>query len=345
MKKKFKATTAGSLPKYDWLAETQTLWPQWKVSGDELWDKQKKSAKLWIEEQENAGLEIVSEGEQFRIHFVHGFLEKISGIDWDKKTQMGIRNDRYTVEVPTVTDAVQRQGSVHLKEASFLRENSESITKFTLPGPLTISDTIANDYYTSSQDMAMHFAELLNDEAKELANAGIDIIQFDEPAFNSFTTESIDWGMEALGIAAAKLDCKTAVHICYGYGIEENLNWKKTLGDQWKEYESLFPEINKSNIDQISLEFAGSNVPPELMRLLPDKEIMVGVIGVVNDHIETPDEVKDNILEALKHMDSERLIACSNCGMAPISVDVAKRKIRALGLGAELAYQQINNNL
>ena len=345
MEKKFKATTAGSLPKYDWLAETETLWPEWKASGDELWEKQKKSAKLWIEEQENAGLEIVSEGEQFRIHFVHGFLEKIIGIDWDKKTQMGIRNDRYTVEVPTVTHEVQRQGSVHLKEASFLRENTESTTKFTLPGPLTISDTIANDYYNSSQDMAMHFAQLLNDEARELAKAGIDIIQFDEPAFNSFTTESIDWGMEALEIAAANLDCKTAVHICYGYGIEENLNWKKTLGEQWKEYESLFPEINKSSIDQISLEFAGSNVPPELMRLLPDKEIMVGVIGVVNDHIETADEVKDNIIEALKHMDSERLIACSNCGMAPISVDVAKRKIRALGLGAELAYKQINNNL
>ena len=117
------------------------------------------------------------------------------------------------------------------------------------------------------------------------------------------------------------------------------------MGEQWKEYESLFPEINKSSIDQISLEFAGSNVPPELMRLLPDKEIMVGVIGVVNDHIETADEVKDNIIEALKHMDSERLIACSNCGMAPISVNVARSKIRALGLGAELAYKQIKNNL
>ena len=337
MAKKLKATTAGSLPKYEWLAETETLWPKWKVSENELWEKQKESAMLWIEEQEKSGLEIISEGEQFRIHFVHGFLERIKGIDWNKKTKMGIRNDRYTVEVPTVVDVVRREESIHSKEAQILREHTKQLTKFTLPGPMTIADTIANDFYSSKQDMAMHFAQLLNTEANELSQAGIDIIQFDEPAFNSFTNESVEWGIEALEIAIKNLDCKTAVHICYGYGIDENLRWKDSLGNQWNEYKTLFPALNNSNIDQVSVEFAGSKVPAELMRLLPNKEIMVGVITVVADHIETPEEVKLNIVEALKHVSKDQFIACSNCGMAPLPMETAKLKIKALGEGTKMA--------
>ncbi len=342
MAKIFKATTAGSLPKPNWLAETEKLWPAWKDSGETLTEKKKKSAAMWIDVQEQSGLEIISEGEQFRIHFVHGFLETIEGINWDKKTQMGIRNDRYVVEVPTVTEPLIKSGSIHVEEAKFLRSKSKKLTKFTLPGPMTISDTIANEFYTDKKTMAMEFAKLLNDEAKTLCDAGIDVIQFDEPAFNSFLEESIEWGMDALEVAIKGLDCKTAIHICYGYGIEENLNWKKTLGDQWRQYENLFPAINQSNINQVSLEFAGSRVPPQLMRLLPDKEIMVGVVSVVGDHIETSEEVEKNIMAALAHVEVERLIPSTNCGMAPISVDVAKQKLKALGEGTERAEKRIS---
>ena len=342
MAKIFKATTAGSLPKPNWLAETEKLWPAWKDSGETLTEKKKKSAAMWIDVQEQSGLEIISEGEQFRIHFVHGFLETIEGINWDKKTQMGIRNDRYVVEVPTVTEPLIKSGSIHVEEAKFLRSKSKKLTKFTLPGPMTISDTIANEFYADKKTMAMEFAKLLNDEAKTLCDAGIDVIQFDEPAFNSFLEESIEWGMDALEVAIKGLDCKTAIHICYGYGIEENLNWKKTLGDQWRQYENLFPAINQSNINQVSLEFAGSRVPPQLMRLLPDKEIMVGVVSVVGDHIETSEEVEKNIMAALAHVEVERLIPSTNCGMAPISVDVAKQKLKALGEGTERAEKRIS---
>ena len=342
MAKIFKATTAGSLPKPSWLAETEKLWPAWKDSGDSLIEKKKESTAMWINEQEESGIEIISEGEQFRMHFVHGFLETIEGINWEKKTEMGIRNDRYVVEVPTVTDPLRKAGSVHIEEAKFLRSNTEKLTKFTLPGPMTIADTIANDYYANKEEMAMEFAKLLNDEAKSLCEVGIDIIQFDEPAFNSFLKESTEWGMDAMEMAIEGLDCKTAVHICYGYGIEENLNWKKTLGDQWRQYEELFPAINQSNIDQVSLEFAGSKVPAELMRLLPDKEIMVGVISVVKDHIETAEEVEMNIIAALDHVEKERLIPCTNCGMAPISVEIAKQKLKALGEGAMRAEKRIS---
>jgi len=337
MTKKLLATTAGSLPKPQWLAETEKLWPKWNLHENALLEGQKKAAKLWIKKQEQAGLDIISDGEQFRIHFVHGFLQDIHGIDWDKKTSMGIRNNRYTVEVPTVVEPVQRKGSIHAREAEFLRNNTKKKIKFTLPGPMTICDTIANDCYQTRSQMAFEFASILNKEAKDLEKIGVDVIQFDEPAFNSFTQETLDWGIDALEKAAKGLECKTAVHICYGYGIQENINWKKTLGENWNQYQKIFPVLNKSNLNQISLEFAGSKVPPSLMRLLPDKELMVGVITVVANKLETPEEVKNNILSSLKYVDYERLIPCSNCGMAPLPEKIAFDKIKALGKGTALA--------
>ena len=340
MTKKLLATTAGSLPKPKWLAEPEKLWPKWTLHEDALWEGQKKAAKTWIKRQEQAGLDIISDGEQFRIHFVHGFLQNILGINWDKKTPMGIRNNRYTVEVPTVVEPIQRQSSIHAREAEFLRNNTKKKIKFTLPGPMTICDTIANDSYQTRAQMAFEFASILNKEAKDLEKIGVDIIQFDEPAFNSFTEETLDWGIDALETAARDLECKTAVHICYGYGIQENINWKKTLGENWNQYEKIFPILNQSSLNQVSLEFAGSKVPPSLMRLLPDKELMVGVITVVANKLETPEEVKKNILSSLKYVDYERLIPCTNCGMAPLSEKTALEKIKALGKGTALASKQ-----
>ena len=337
MTKKLLATTAGSLPKPQWLAEPEKLWPKWNLDEDVLWEGQKKAAKTWIKKQEQAGLDIISDGEQFRIHFVHGFLQNILGINWDKKTPMGIRNNRYTVEVPTVVEPIQRSGSIHAREAEFLRKNTKKKIKFTLPGPMTICDTIANDCYQTRSHMALEFASILNKEAKDLEKIGIDVIQFDEPAFNSFTKETLDWGIDVLETAVEGLECTTAVHICYGYGIQENIDWKKTLGEHWNQYQKIFPMLNKSSLNQVSLEFAGSKVPPTLMRLLPDKELMVGVITVVANKQETPEEVKNNILSSLKYVDYERLIPCSNCGMAPLPEKVALDKIKALGKGTVLA--------
>jgi 5-methyltetrahydropteroyltriglutamate--homocysteine methyltransferase len=185
--------------------------------------------------------------------------------------------------------------------------------------------------------MAYAFASILNEEAKELEKIGVDVIQFDEPAFNSFTKETLEWGIDALEKAVEGLACTTAVHICYGYGIRENINWKKSLGENWNQYQNIFPALNKSSLNQVSLEFAGSKVPPELMRLLPDKELMVGVITVVANKLETPEEVKKNILLSLKYVDYERLIPCSNCGMAPLPEKIVLDKIKALGKGTALA--------
>ena len=336
---KFRPTIAGSLPKPGWLAETEKLWPKWKLEGDALDRAKRDAALIWIKEQEDAGIEIVSDGEQFRTHFVHGFLETVEGIDWNLKTRMGIRNNRYVVDVPTVTGRPKRSRPVHKDEAAFCRSHTKKGLKFTLPGPMTICDTLADDYFGRRPDMAMAFAEILNEEALELEAEGVDTIQFDEPAFNVFTDDVKEWGIDALERAARGLKCTTAVHICYGYGIEANLKWKETLGAEWRQYEEIFPAINASSIKQVSLECANSRVPISLIALLADKDLLVGVIDVASNRIETPEQIAGTIGEALKHADAARIFPCTNCGMAPLSRDVAAAKLKALGAGAALARQ------
>jgi len=333
----FKTTTVGSLPKPGWLAEPEKLWPSWHLDGQALQDGKERAALEWLREQEAAGIDIVGDGEQFRIHFVHGFLDQLEGIDWNRKTRMGIRNNRYEADVPTVTGPLARPKAIHAADAAFMRAQTTRRLKVTLPGPMTICDTLADGYYGRREDMAMRFAELLNAEAKELVAAGADVIQFDEPAFNVFIDEVRDWGLPALERALQGLTVPTAVHICYGYGIEANIRWKESLGDQWRQYEQIFPWINASSIQQVSLEYAGSRVPHEVLRLLPDKELLVGVIEVLPGKLESAEEVAHNILEATQHVEKSRLLPCTNCGMAPLSAELARGKLRALGAGAALA--------
>jgi 5-methyltetrahydropteroyltriglutamate--homocysteine methyltransferase len=329
-------TLAGSLPKPGWLAEPEKLWAPWRFEGEDLNRAQERAAAEWIKHQEDAGIDIVTNGEVFRTHFVHGFLEHIDGIDWNKKTAMGIRDNRYTVQVPTVTGPVSRSKSVHLDEVRFTRAQTDRKLKFTLPGPMTICDTIADDHYGRRADMAMAFADILNAEARELEAAGVDVIQFDEPAFNVFMEDVKDWGIAALHLAREGLTCRTAVHICYGYGIDENLRWKDTLGSEWRQYEEIFPALNASRIDQISLECADSRVPLSLMGLLRDKDLLVGSVAVTAQKVETPEEVAATIRSAMPYVDAERLYPCSNCGMVPIPYDIALGKIKSLVAGAAL---------
>lgn len=339
--KLFQTTVAGSLPKPAWLAEPEKLWAPWRLEGEALDAAKRDAALVWLKEQEAAGIDVVSNGEQFRVHFVHGFLEHVDGIDWQKKTKMGIRDNRYVVDVPTVTGPVSRPRSVHGEEVRFTRAHTDRKLKFTLPGPMTICDTIADAHYGSRPDMAMAFAEILNEEAGELADLGVDLIQFDEPAFNVFMDDVKAWGIDALHRAVEGLACKTAVHICYGYGIEENLQWKETLGSEWRQYEEIFPAINDSRIDQVSLECAGSHVPMSLIGLLKDKEIMVGVIDVATLDVETPEAVAGTIRKAMTYADAERIFPCTNCGMAPLSKALATLKLQALGAGADLMRKEL----
>ena len=333
----FAATIAGSLPKPAWLSETHKLWPRWKAEGSELAQAKADATLLWIKAQEDAGLDVIGDGEQSRQHFVHGFLEQVEGIDFEHKVLMGIRDNRYEAMVPQVVAPLRLKGRVHATEARLLRAHTDRRTKFTLPGPMTIVDTVADRQYGDRTTLAMAFADLLNQEALALQADGIDIVQFDEPAFNVYMQDAVDWGVVALERAAQGLTCTTAVHICYGYGIQANVDWKATLGQEWRQYEEIFPALARSSIDQVSLECFGSHVPPHLMALLEGKDVMVGVIDVASDTVETPEQVADTIGLALEHVPRERLLPCTNCGLAPMDRKIALAKLRALAEGTALA--------
>jgi 5-methyltetrahydropteroyltriglutamate--homocysteine methyltransferase len=337
----FETSTAGSLPKPAWLATPKMLWAPWAASGDALVRAKRDATVLTLKEQEDIGLDIVSDGEQSRQHFVHGFLEGVDGIDFGKRIKMGIRNNRYEAEVPSVTGALKRRGSVHKTEAVLARAHTKHKLKFTLPGPMTICDTVADAHYGSRAAMAMRFAEILNEEARELEAAGCDVIQFDEPAFNVYMSEVVEWGVAALNRAVEGLRCKTAVHICYGYGIKANIDWKAGLGGEWRQYEEIFPALAQSRIGQVSLECIHSRVPANLMALLKGKDVLVGAIDVASEQVETPEEVAAVLKSALRYVPAEKLLPCTNCGMAPLDRKLARDKMRALVKGAALLRAEL----
>jgi len=332
-------TIAGSLPKPAWLAQPNQLWAPWLPKGDALVEAKRDAIRLAVHDQERAGIDIITDGEQSRRHFVTGYLEHLRGVDLTHLVTMRIRQ-RYDAQVPQVTGPVSRPRPVHTEDVRLLRAETDQPVKYTLPGPMTIVDTLHDRYYKDRTRLAMQFAKILNREARELAALGVDVVQFDEPAFNVYMDEVRAWGMEALERAAEGLPCKRAVHICYGYGIKANIDWKETLGSEWRQYEETFPLIARSSIDQVSLECRNSHVPIELIRLLNGKDVLVGAIDVASDEVETPEEVAETIRAALKFVAPEKLYPCTNCGMAPMRRDIAAAKLDALGRGAALARKR-----
>jgi len=333
----FPTTIAGSLPKPDWLAEPNKLWAPWRRSGAELDTAKDDATLLALKLQEDAGIDIVGDGEQARQHFVHGFLEAIDGIDFNRRVEMGIRNDRYKAMCPTVVGELRLRSRVHAREARLARAHTTHPLKFTLPGPMTIVDTIADAHYGDRVKMAFAFAALLNEEARGLAADGVDVIQFDEPAFNVYMDAAAGWGIEALHRAIDGVACTSAVHICYGYGIPANIEWKATLGDEWRQYEKFFPALAKSRIDQVAVECINSHVPMSVLKLLDGKDVLVGAIDVASDKIESPEQVANVIGEAARFVARDKIIACTNCGMAPMRREIAAKKLEALARGAALA--------
>ncbi|EWH09579.1 5-methyltetrahydropteroyltriglutamate--homocysteine methyltransferase [Catenovulum agarivorans DS-2] len=335
--------TAGSLPKPSWLAEPEKLWSEWKLSNQELQAGKQDALRVSLHEQQQAGIDIVSDGEQTRQHFVTTFIEHLTGVDFSQRQTVKIR-DRYQASVPSVVGAVSRDRAVFVNDAKFLRQQTKQPIKWALPGPMTMVDTLYDKHYQSREKLAWEFAKILNQEAKELVEAGVDIIQFDEPAFNVFFNEVNDWGIACLEKAIEGLNCQTAVHICYGYGIKANTDWKKTLGSEWRQYEEIFPKLQKSNIDIVSLECQNSHVPMELIELIRGKKVMVGAIDVASKQIETPEQVANTLRQALEFVDADKLYPCTNCGMAPLSREIARGKLNALSQGAEIVRNELTGN-
>jgi 5-methyltetrahydropteroyltriglutamate--homocysteine methyltransferase len=337
----FPTTIAGSLPKPAWLAAPNKLWAPWRLQGDELAEAKDDATLLALKLQEDAGIDIVCDGEQARQHFVHGFLEAIDGIDFERRVEMGIRDNRYKAMCPTVVGELRLRTRVHAREARLARAHTTRKLKFTLPGPMTIVDTIADAHYADRVKMAMAFAAVLNEEARGLAADGVDVIQFDEPAFNVYMEDAAGWGIEALHRAIEGVRATSAVHICYGYGIPANIAWKATLGAEWRQYEKFFPALAKSRIDQVSLECINAHVPMSVLKLLDGKDVLIGAIDVATDTIETPEDVAAVIAQATEHVPKEKIIPCTNCGMAPMHRDVAVKKLEALAQGAALARERL----
>lgn len=340
MKTLLPTSTAGSLPKPSWIAQPEVLWSPWKLQDEELVDGKRDALRLCLDDQVRAGIDIVSDGEQTRQHFVTTFIEHLSGVDFEKREVVRIRN-RYDASVPTVVGEVSRQKPVFVEDAKILRKLTDRPIKWALPGPMTMIDTLYDNHYKSREKLAWEFARILNQEAKELEAAGVDIIQFDEPAFNVFFDEVNDWGIAALERAIEGLKCETAVHICYGYGIKANTDWKKTLGTEWRQYEEVFPKLQRSAIDIISLECQNSRVPMDLIELIRGKKVMVGAIDVATHEIETPEAVANTLRKALQFVDAENLYPSTNCGMIPLPRQVANGKLHALSAGAEIVRREI----
>ena len=339
----FPTTIAGSLPKPSWLAEPDKLWPPWRLAGAELAAGKRDATLLALKLQEDAGIDIVTDGEQSRQHFVHGFLEFVDGIDFAHKVEMGIRNDRYKAMVPTVTGPLQLKGRVHAAKRSSRARTPTRKLKITLPGPMTIVDTIADHHYGDRVKMAIAFADLLNAEARALQADGVDVIQFDEPAFNVYMDEVPTWGIEALHRAIDGLTCTTAVHICYGYGIKANIDWKDTLGGEWRQYEEIFPALAASRIDQVSLECIHSKVPLDAVdaaegQRRADRRRSTSRPTTSRRRRTSPPRSRARC----KHVPKERIVACTNCGMAPMRRDIAAAKLdrtrQGCGAGAPTSW-------
>jgi 5-methyltetrahydropteroyltriglutamate--homocysteine methyltransferase len=337
------ASVVGSLPKPSWLAEPNVLRAPWRLSGEDLRAAQDDAVRLAILEQEEAGLAIVTDGEVRRRHYIWGFLDGLTGVDTERLAVARSRGGRYseTTEVARIVGDVERRQPVFLEACRFARSITTRKLKVTLPGPMTIADSVSDEHYhTDRRSLAMRFAAILNAEARALADAGADIVQFDEPCFNIYLDEVGTWGIEALEQAMDAVAAKRAVHICYGYGTPTVLAWK-TRNTDWGHYEVTLPLLARSGVDQVSIECAASGVNVSVLRELGDKDVLLGAINVGTEDVETPEVVAGRIRSALAHVPADRIYPCTDCGLVPRSREASRGKMRALAAGAAIVRAEL----
>ena len=336
-------SVVGSLPKPSWLAEPNVLRAPWRLSGDGLRAAQDDAVRLAILDQEEAGLAVVTDGEVRRRHYIWGFLDGLTGVDTEQLALQRSRGGRYSeaTEVARVIGPVERTRPVFLEACRFARSVTERRLKVTLPGPMTIVDSVADEHYgTDRKSLAMRFARILNAEARELAAAGADVVQFDEPCFNIYLDEVEAWGIEALEQCMDGVVAQKAVHICYGYGTPAVLAWK-TKNTDWGHYGVTLPLLARSSVDQVSVECAASGVDVSVLRELAGKQVLLGAINVGTESVEPPDVVADRIRRALVHVPAENVLPCTDCGLVPRSREASRGKMRALAAGAAIVRAEL----
>ena len=340
---KLATTIVGSLPKPAWLAEPGALRAAWRLDAAALREAQDDAVRLALVEQEAAGIDVVCDGEMRRRHYIWGFLEGLAGTDTVNLGSKPARGGRYAAATPVarVVGELARPAPVLLEALRFARARTVRPLKVTLPGPMTIVDSVLDEHYRADErSLALRFAELLNAEARELAAAGADVVQFDEPCFNVYLDKVRDWGIAALERAMAGVAAKKAVHICYGYGTPAVLAWKRQNRD-WGQYGETLPLLADSSVDQVSVECAASGVDPSVLAVLRGKDVLLGVIDVGSEEVETPARVAERIRAALAHVAPERLLPCTDCGMVPRSRAAAAGKMRALAAGAAIVRAEV----
>ena len=338
----FETSIVGSLPKPAWLAEPGVLRAPWRLSGSELQKAQDEAVRLAILAQEEAGLDIVTDGELRRRHYIWGLLEGLTGIDTERLGRKRSRGGRYaeTTEVARIVGPVTRARPVFAEACRAARTLTRRRLKVTLPGPMTIADSVVDEHYGEDhQALAMRFAALLNQEARDLVNEGADVVQFDEPCFNIYLDEVQAWGISALEACLDGVAARTAVHVCYGYGTPAVLAWK-TRNTDWGHYGVTLPLLARSRVDQVSVECAASGVDLSVLRELAGKDVLVGVVNVGTEQVETAEVVASRIRAALGYVDPAHLLPCTDCGLVPRSDRAARGKMQALAAGAAIVRQE-----
>lgn len=331
----------GSYPQPDWLIDREKLRGRFppRVRAQELWridpkyleEAQDDATLLAIRDQESAGMDIVTDGEMRRESYSNRFATALEGVDIDNP---GTALDRsgHPNPVPRVVGKIRRKYPVEVRDTEFLKRNTDRKIKMTVPGPYTMSQQAQNDFYDHAGDMAMDYAQAVNDEIRDLFAAGADIVQIDEPYMQARPEAAREYGLAALNAALDGIDGPTAVHICFGYAA---------IIHERPEGYSFLPEFAQCSCNQVSIETAQSNLDTTVLETLPDKTIVLGVIDLEDMAVESPQTVADRIRRGLEHCEAARIVVAPDCGMKYLPRDVAYAKLKSMADGAAIVRAEL----
>jgi 5-methyltetrahydropteroyltriglutamate--homocysteine methyltransferase len=339
----FPCTLVGSYPQPDWLIDRKALagrFPPrtrarelWRVAEPYLEDALKDATRLAVNDEISAGIDIVTDGEIRRESYSNFFATALQGVDFENPGEALDRSGE-PVKVPRVVGPIRRTRPVCVDDVRFLRSLTDKPIKYTVPGPFTMSQQAKNEYYASDAECALAYAAALNEEIKDLFAAGADVIQLDEPYMQARAAKAEQYGVEALNRAVAGVQGKTAVHICFGYAA--------LIHARPPAY-SFLPQLARASVNQISIETAQSNLDCSILRELPGKEILLGVIDLSTPAVETVEMVKQRVRRALPHIDAARVVLAPDCGMKYLARDVAYGKLQAMCQAARELREELKS--